>query len=105
MRSFSPCRCPLLPCHTSEIALSFASFSVLLCVTINSSLNLVFSEWDRIFKNPMTTAAAIDRLVHHSVILEFAVTSFRAEKANRTKSNTKTGADDVAHSASPTSQA
>ena len=28
--------------------------------------NLVFSEWDRIFKNPMTTAAAIDRLVHHS---------------------------------------
>ena len=67
--------------------------------------NLVFSEWDRIFKNPMTTAAAIDRLVHHSVILEFAVTSFRAEKANRTKSNTKTSADDVAHSASPTSQA
>src|SRR4051812_46125909 len=33
--------------------------------------NLVFSEWDRIFKNPMTTAAAIDRVVHHSVILEF----------------------------------
>ena len=32
--------------------------------------NLVFSEWDRIFKDPMTTAAAIDRLVHHSVILE-----------------------------------
>ena len=32
--------------------------------------NLLFSEWDRIFKDPMTTAAAIDRLVHHSVILE-----------------------------------
>ncbi|HEW79502.1 MAG TPA: AAA family ATPase [Phycisphaerales bacterium] len=32
--------------------------------------NLVFSEWDRIFKDPMTTAAAIDRLVHHSTILE-----------------------------------
>ena len=44
--------------------------------------NLVFSEWDRIFKNPMTTAAAIDRLVHHSVILEFDVPSFRSEKAN-----------------------
>jgi DNA replication protein DnaC len=44
--------------------------------------NLMFSEWDRIFKNPMTTAAAIDRLVHHSVILEFAdVTSFRGEEA------------------------
>lgn len=43
--------------------------------------NLVFSQWDRIFKNPMTTAAAIDRLVHHSVILEFDVPSFRSEKA------------------------
>jgi DNA replication protein DnaC len=43
--------------------------------------NLVFSEWERIFKNPMTTAAAIDRLVHHSVILEFDVPSFRAEDA------------------------
>jgi DNA replication protein DnaC len=43
--------------------------------------NLVFSGWDRIFKNPMTTAAAIDRLVHHSVILEFAeVESFRGQK-------------------------
>jgi len=43
--------------------------------------NLVFSEWDRIFKNPMTTAAAIDRLVHHSVILEFNVPSYRTQKA------------------------
>jgi DNA replication protein DnaC len=45
--------------------------------------NLVFSEWDRIFKNPMTTAAAIDRLVHHSVILEFDVSSFRTEDAKK----------------------
>lgn len=43
--------------------------------------NLVFGEWDRIFKNPMTTAAAIDRLVHHSVILEFNNKSRRAEVA------------------------
>jgi DNA replication protein DnaC len=43
--------------------------------------NLVFSEWDRIFKNPMTTAAAIDRVVHHSVILEFPCPSKRAEDA------------------------
>jgi DNA replication protein DnaC len=40
--------------------------------------NLVFSQWDRIFKDPMTTAAAIDRLVHHSVILEFDVSSYRS---------------------------
>ena len=42
--------------------------------------NLVFSQWDRIFQNPMTTAAAIDRLVHHSVILEFDVPSYRTPK-------------------------
>jgi DNA replication protein DnaC len=47
--------------------------------------NLVFSEWEKIFKNPMTTAAAIDRLVHHSEILEFDVPSFRTEDAKRRK--------------------
>lgn len=45
--------------------------------------NLVFSQWERIFKNPMTTAAAIDRLVHHSVILEFDAKSFRTEGAKQ----------------------
>jgi len=45
--------------------------------------NLVFGEWDRIFKNPMTTAAAIDRLVHHSVILEFNNKSRRADEAHQ----------------------
>jgi len=45
--------------------------------------NLVFSEWKRIFKDPMTTMAAIDRVVHHSVILDMmGVESFRAEAAN-----------------------
>ncbi len=43
--------------------------------------NLVFSQWERIFKDPMTTAAAIDRLVHHSVILELNLSSFRMETA------------------------
>lgn len=43
--------------------------------------NLVFSEWERIFKNPLSTMAAIDRLVHHSVILEFDGKSVRAEEA------------------------
>jgi DNA replication protein DnaC len=45
--------------------------------------NLVFGEWDQIFKNPMTTAAAIDRVVHHSVILEFDGPSIRAEEAKK----------------------
>ena len=43
--------------------------------------NLVFSQWDQIFANPMATAAAIDRVVHHSVILEFGVESYRTEEA------------------------
>lgn len=43
--------------------------------------NLVFSKWDQIFKDPMTTAAAVDRLVHHSIILELNLPSYRAEKA------------------------
>jgi DNA replication protein DnaC len=46
--------------------------------------NLVFSEWDRIFKDPMTTAAAIDRLVHHSVILEMTGGSIRFEEHTHT---------------------
>ena len=47
--------------------------------------NLVFSDWERIFKDPMTTAAAIDRLVHHSVILELNVPSYRMESAQKAK--------------------
>lgn len=45
--------------------------------------NLVFSQWDRIFKDTMTTAAAIDRVVHHSIIVEFGkdMKSVRAEEA------------------------
>jgi DNA replication protein DnaC len=46
------------------------------------STNLVFSEWERIFKNPLTTAAAIDRVVHHSVLLDMMqVHSFRVQQA------------------------
>jgi len=45
--------------------------------------NLVFSDWTRIFQDPLTTAAAIDRVVHHSIILEFGsdIPSLRAEAA------------------------
>ena len=45
--------------------------------------NLAFSQWDKIFKDPMTTAAAIDRLVHHSVILELNLTSYRLEQSKK----------------------
>ena len=54
--------------------------------------NLPFSKWDQIFKDAMTTAAAIDRLVHHSVIIELNVPSFRVETAQNTKANGQSAA-------------
>ena len=45
--------------------------------------NLVFSQWDRIFKDPMTTAAAIDRIVHHATILELTGPSYRGDEAKK----------------------
>lgn len=60
--------------------------------TVIITSNLVFSEWDRIFKDPMTTAAAIDRLVHHSVIIEMIGPSIRAEDARKKGGTTTTTA-------------
>ncbi|MBW7895750.1 MAG: ATP-binding protein [Opitutaceae bacterium] len=55
--------------------------------TVVITSNLVFSQWDQIFKDPMTTMAAIDRLVHHATILEFNGDSHRAQTAKtKTKS-------------------
>lgn len=45
--------------------------------SIGISSNLVFSDWGKIFPNPMATAAAADRIVHHSIVLEFDVPSYR----------------------------
>ena len=45
--------------------------------------NLVFSKWERIFPDAMTAAAAVDRVVHHSEILELDIGSYRAEQARR----------------------
>jgi DNA replication protein DnaC len=50
--------------------------------------NLPFSRWEQIFKDPMVTAAAIDRLVHHSIIIELNLESFRMEQALKSKSQT-----------------
>ena len=54
--------------------------------------NLPFSQWEKIFKDPMTTAAAIDRLVHHSIILELNVSSYRLEQS---KNNRRTTGNNV----------
>jgi len=45
--------------------------------------NLPFSKWESVFKDPMTTAAAIDRLVHHCVILELNLPSYRLEESGK----------------------
>jgi len=53
--------------------------------------NLPFSKWEQIFKDPMVTAAAIDRLVHHSVILELNIESYRMEAAKKNKNKKPDG--------------
>jgi DNA replication protein DnaC len=50
--------------------------------------NLPFSQWERIFKDPTTTAAAIDRLVHHSVIIELNLESYRLEQSKKRRGGT-----------------
>jgi DNA replication protein DnaC len=51
--------------------------------------NLPFSQWELIFKDPMTTAAAIDRLVHHSIILELNLSSYRLEHSQNKQNKNK----------------
>ena len=51
--------------------------------------NLPFSQWDKIFKDQMTTQAAIDRLVHHSSILELNATSYRTQQAKEKQTQYK----------------
>ena len=46
------------------------------------SSNLVFSEWDRIFKDTMTSMATIERLTHHSHLLRFTNGAFHAPQTN-----------------------
>jgi len=53
--------------------------------TVMLTSNLPFSKWEAIFKDPMTTAAAIDRLVHHSVIMELNIASYRLVEAMQAK--------------------
>jgi DNA replication protein DnaC len=51
--------------------------------------NMVFSQWEEIFQSPMATAAAIDRIVHHSVIVEFDVPSYRTKQAQQQAEQSK----------------
>jgi DNA replication protein DnaC len=66
--------------------------------SVHLTSNLPFSQWEQIFKDPMTTAAAIDRLVHHSVIIELNIPSYRLETAKNTR---KSSAEAVPSPAAP----
>ena len=66
------------------------------------SSNLVFSKWDQIFKDPMTTMAAIDRLVHHAKILEFNGESVRGQQA-RGRQKGQTDRPEVPFGSTPSS--
>jgi DNA replication protein DnaC len=73
--------------------------------TVMISTNLVFSEWTRIFKSPMTTMAAIDRVVHHCVIVDMmAVESYRAKEATISTRQATTIPADVKAQASTNEQ-
>src|SRR5207247_9198602 len=64
--------------HVTFLAERYEHKSVML------TTNRVFAEWNRIFKDPMTTLAAIDRVVHHSVILDMmGVDSYHVQEANQ----------------------
>ena len=53
--------------------------------------NLPFSKWEQIFKDPMTAAAAIDRLVDHSEIVELNIESYRKQVSKKNKSKKPDG--------------
>lgn len=57
--------------------------------------NLAFSGWEAIFKDPMTAVAAIDRLVHHCVIVELNIPSYRAEQAKKSRQGGSTAAEEA----------
>ncbi len=50
--------------------------------------NQPFANWASVFKDEMTTVAAIDRLVHHGCILELNAESYRVKSAKNKQVNT-----------------
>ena len=52
--------------------------------------NTPFSQWGEVFVEPAMTLAAVDRLVHHSIILEMNVESYRRRSAHQAQSASNT---------------
>ncbi len=73
-----------IPCDKEETDVLFTLLSTryeMRSVMVTS--NLPFANWDQIFKDKMTTAAAIDRLIHHAHILELNAESYRISTAKK----------------------
>ncbi len=49
--------------------------------------NLSFSKWEKVFRGPITTSAAVDRFVNHSIILDFTIPGYGVEQANKVENN------------------
>lgn len=58
--------------------------------------NQPFGAWDSIFPDPAMTVAAIDRLVHHSIILEMNTESYRRKSAETKLRRKPTGSAEKA---------
>ena len=52
--------------------------------------NQPFAEWNKVFPDPAMTIAAVDRLVHHAVIVEMNVESYRQKAATTRKGRSAT---------------
>ena len=52
--------------------------------------NLTYSEWDKVFINPLSTAAAVDRIIHKCETYNIGGPSWRAEQAKKKKSELTT---------------
>lgn len=68
-------------CETDLLFLLLASRYENKSLVITSNLSL--GEWGSIFKDEITTKAAVDRLVHHATILRLNAESYRKESAKK----------------------
>jgi DNA replication protein DnaC len=57
--------------------------------SIMITTNLTFSEWDKVFLNQITTAAAIDRIIHKCETFNITGPSWRREEAEKRAESSK----------------
>lgn len=50
---------------------------------------LHLSKWEQNFMDPMTTAASVDRLLHHRVLLRLNIPSYRLEQSQKAQAQSE----------------